>query len=352
MLTEKLKPSLSDYDYALPRELIAAYPPERRTDARLLCVDRSAGHCSHHVFRDLARFLRPGDLLVLNNTKVIPARIFGKKETGGKVEALLLKSFGRGEWSALLRPGGRIRRDSLITFGEDDVELKARVLTDGQPDSGERRIRFEDPEIQIKLARIGHIPLPPYLDRPDTALDRELYQTVFAKEEGAVASPTAGLHFDQELLEEVRRQGVEMVYVTLHVSYATFKPISDEDLSAHQMFEEEFEVLPQAACQINQALCQKRRIIACGTTTVRTLESACDESGEVRAQRGRTKLFIYPPYTFRITGGMITNFHLPKSSLLLLVSAFLGRGKLFQAYQEAIRERYRFYSYGDAMVIL
>ena len=377
-----MKCTLSDFDYALPKELIAAFPPQDRPSARLLHVDRTTGKFSHHVFRDIKNFMNPGDVLVLNNTKVIPARLFGKKLTGGKVEALLLKQISEDRWQSLLRPGGRIRKGMMLEFGENGLRLQAEVLDDATPNSGERQIRFQkgtgsrnlSPSVGEILEKIGHIPLPPYIDRADTEIDREMYQTVFAEKEGAVASPTAGLHFDEALLNDLKNHGVEIVYVTLHTSYGTFQPVTEEDLSKHQMFSEDFEITEQAAAQVNKALKENRRIIACGTTVVRTLESVAKHKvpgpsdppkgpgtlcrskdpgpGTLVPMKGNTRLFIYPPYKFKIVSGMITNFHLPKSSLLLLVAALLGREKMFDAYAEAIRQSYRFYSYGDAMVIL
>jgi S-adenosylmethionine:tRNA ribosyltransferase-isomerase len=343
---------LSDYDYTLPRELVAAYPPEDRASARLLRVDRSTGAFSHHTFRDVLEFLRPGDLLVLNNTKVLPARVFGKRETGGKIEALFLKECEDGTWKALIRPGGRVKKNALLFLGDNGQPVEARVMDDPKPDSGERRVAFSSGTGREVLAKIGHIPLPPYIDRPDTPIDRTLYQTVFAEKEGAVAAPTAGLHFDRGLLEALEKKGVETAYVTLHTGYGTFQPLVHEEVEKNELFTEEYEVTDEAAARINAALKQGRRIIACGTTTVRTLESCADEGG-VRAGRGNTGIFIYEPYKFRVVSGLITNFHLPKSSLMLLVAAFLGgREKLINAYEEAVREKYKFYSYGDAMVIL
>lgn len=344
--------NLSDFDYVLPKELIAAYPASCRTDARLLVVDRATGHFRHAVFRDIVECFREGDLLVLNNTKVIPARIFGTKASGGKVEGLLLKPVKDAAWAALLKPNGRIRKGARIRFEKDGIELYAEVIDDAQPDSGQRTLVFDGPDADKRLKAIGHIPLPPYIDRPDTEIDRELYQTVYAETEGAVASPTAGLHFDQPLLEALQRRGVEIAQVTLHTGYGTFQPVACEDLSRHQMEEEEFEISEETAGRINRALGEGRRVIACGTTSVRTLESACDDGGTLRAQKGKTRLFVYPPYQFKTVSAMITNFHLPKSTLYLLVSAFLGRETLARCYEEAIREKYRFYSYGDAMVIL
>ncbi len=377
--------NLSDFDFKLPEGRIAVFPPEDRASARLLRVDKQSGTISHHVFRDLPQFLQAGDLLVLNDTKVIPARIFGQKETGGRVEALLLEDLGEGKWEALLRSGGRIKKNSMLAFGENGLRVEAEVLDDARPDSGERLLDFNvgadlrpptgeagvgphtgghmGPSLRQIFKKIGHIPLPPYIDRPDSPIDRKMYQTVFAEKEGAVASPTAGLHFDEKLLDKIRAKGIEIAFVTLHVSYGTFQPIAVENLAEHKMFEERFEITAETAGQINRALSEKRRIIACGTTVVRVLESACrgavpapgTQGGgtlPLQPMKGRTRLFIYPPYEFKIVQGLITNFHLPKSSLLLLVSAFLGRQKLLNAYDEAIREGYRFYSYGDAMVIL
>ncbi len=344
--------TLSDFDYSLPKELIAAYPPQDRPSARLLHANRESGKFAHHTFRDITDFLQAGDLLVLNNTKVVPARIFGKKETGGVVEGLLLKNLGEDRWKVLVRPSGRVKKNAVITFGQNGVRISAEVLDDPGQDSGERLLRFLGEETGQKLKSIGHIPLPPYIDREDTEIDRELYQTVFAEKEGAVASPTAGLHFDQGLLEAINKKGVETVCVTLHTGYGTFQPVTSENLSEHKMFEEEFEITEEAAGRINQAKQDNRRIIACGTTSVRALESAAGPDGKIIPQKSATRLFVYPPYEFKIVQGLITNFHLPKSSLLLLVAAFLGHDKMMKAYCEAIREKYRFYSYGDAMVIL
>lgn len=344
--------ALKDFDYALPQELIAAHPLEDRAGARLLRVDRRTGAISHHTFRELQHFLEPGDVLVLNNTEVIPARIFGRKRTGGKVEALLLKEEEYGRWEVLLRPGGRIKKGAVLEFTGNGARLEAEVLDDSRSDSAGRSLRFSPAAVREMLDKIGHTPLPPYINRPDTEADKKNYQTVFAQTPGAVASPTAGLHFDRALLDVLLLKGIEIAVVTLHVGYGTFQTINCEDLSRHQMLEEEFEVTEDAAETINRALSENRRIIACGTTCVRTLESAVDSGGRVRPQKGKTNLFIYPPYEFKVARGLITNFHLPKSTLLLLTAAFLGREKLFDAYRAAIRMRYRFYSYGDAMLIL
>lgn len=344
---------LSDFDYDLPAELIAAFPPEDRPSARLLKIERDSGSFSHHIFREITQFLKSGDVLVLNNTKVIPARVFGKRQTGGQVEALFLKQTEKNVWRVLLRPGGRIKQGALLTLGDGAETFDARVLDDPQPDSGERLLSFVDADPLQVLAKIGHIPLPPYIDRPDTALDRNLYQTVYAQKPGAVAAPTAGLHFDRALLEEIKKRGVEIVEVTLHTSYGTFQPLGHDELEKNELFEEDYEISLEAAEALNRAKRENRRIIACGTTSVRTLESAANDRGEVKAGIGSTRIFIYPPYRFKIVSGLITNFHLPKSSLMLLVSAFLeSRDKLLAAYAEAVREKYKFYSYGDAMLIL
>lgn len=343
--------NLSDFNYPLPPELIAAYPPSDRPSARLLYAACGSDAMSHHTFRDIKQFLKKGDVLVLNNTKVRPARIYGQKESGGNVEALLLKEGVSGEWTCLLRPGGRIKKGMTLIFGEKDCLLEAEVLDDAA-DSAQRNIKFWDRDFKEKLGKIGHIPLPPYINRPDSALDREMYQTVFAEKEGAVASPTAGLHFDQALLNDLKARGVEIVYVTLHIGYGTFQSVSEQDLSKHQMFAEEYELSPEAADTVNRALDEKRRVIACGTTSVRTLESAVNASGRVAAQKGETRLFIYPPYEFKVVKGLITNFHLPESTLLFLVAAFLGKEKMDAVYTAAIKEKYRFYSYGDAMLVL
>lgn len=368
---------LSDLDYPLPKEKIALFPAEKRPAAKLLCVDRATGNCSHRFFWDLPGLLRPTDLLVLNNTKVLPARLFGKRATGGKVEALLLKEVDVNVWEALLKPGGRIKDGERIVFqhipvchpeeqsdegsqreilrsaqNDGSVELVGIVMSSAAPHSGKRRVLFEGEGIKDKIKKLGHIPLPPYIDRADQLLDRAMYQTVFAEQEGAVAAPTAGLHFDEALLEKIRAQGVEVAPVTLHVSYGTFQPITVENVEAHQMFEEEYEITKETAAKINRAKRERRRVIVCGTTCVRALESSVNAAGELIAQKGKTSIFIYPPYDFKIVDGLITNFHMPKSTLLAMVAAFLGYEKMMAAYTLALKENYRFASYGDAMLII
>ena len=343
---------LSDLDYPLPKEKIALFPAEDRPAAKLLCVDRASGVCSHRIFRDLSELLKPTDLLVLNNTKVLPARLFGKKPTGGKVEVLLLKKFEGDTWEALLKPGGRIGDGSVLTFSQNRIVLEAKVLKHPVPGTGKRLLFFQGTGVKEKLRALGHIPLPPYINRPDQPADHETYQTVFAKEEGAVAAPTAGLHFDKPLLRKLTGMGVEIADVTLHVSYGTFQPITVERIEEHRMFEEEFQIPVETAHKINTAKRAGRRVIVCGTTCVRALESSVDQAGKLIARSGKTSIFIYPPYDFRIVDGLITNLHMPKSTLLAMVSAFLGYEKLMAVYNTALRENYRFASYGDAMFIV
>ena len=346
------------YDYELPKELIALYPEKKRSDARLLVVDRQTGQLKHRIFRDITEYFEPGDLLVLNNTKVFPARLFGKRPTGGCVETLLLKQIEENVWEMLVKPSRRIKKGVRILFGENGLRLEGEVLDDPDGKTGIRRIRFAKGGAE-KLNQIGHIPLPPYIRRADEAMDREMYQTVFAEKEGAVASPTAGLHFDEALMAALKEKGVEICFVTLHVGYGTFRSVEVEDLSQHKMDEEEFEITEKAARQIETAQKGNRRIIACGTTVVRTLETAVSPltlrsppKEERIGVRGKTRLFIYPPYEFKRVNAMMTNFHVPRTTLLMLVAAFGGSELISHAYEAAIRERYRFYSYGDAMLII
>ncbi len=362
---------LSDLDYPLPKEKIALFPTEKRTDAKLLCVDRKTGALTHRVFSDVAELLQPGDVLVLNNTKVLPARLFGKRVTGGKVEVLLLKEVDRNVWEALLKPGGRIKDGEPIVFFQEkkgdshqngDTQspvpqkvtvtcLSGEVMSSAELNSGKRRIRFEGEDVKEKIEQLGHVPLPPYIDRADEALDKTMYQTVFAEKEGAVASPTAGLHFDEALLEKIRAKNIEIAPITLHVSYGTFQPITVETVEDHRMFEEEYEISESVAACINKAKREGRRVVVCGTTCVRALESAAHGEKEIASGKARTSIFIHPPYKFKIVDALITNFHMPKSTLLVMVSAFLGYDKLMNAYNTVLKENYRFASYGDAMFI-
>jgi len=347
---------LSDFNYTLPKELIAQVPLNARSQARLLVLSRETGELSHRHFEEISDYFRAGDCLVLNNTKVLPARLFGKKTTGGHVEVLLHKTLGANEWEVLIKPSGRVKAGSIISFDSNGAALHCEVSDSPRKDSGLRTVKFlEGDETPRLLRELGHIPLPPYIDRPDSEIDRELYQTVFAEIPGAVASPTAGLHFDETLLCGIREKGVEVFFVTLHVGYGTFQPVAEEEVVRHKMHPEFYEVSKETASGLNKALQEGRRIIACGTTVARTLETvAVCENDRVQIQpgSGETGLFVHPPYSFKAVHGLITNFHLPMTTLLMLVSAFAGREKIFQAYEEAICERYRFYSYGDAMLII
>ncbi|MCB2153381.1 tRNA preQ1(34) S-adenosylmethionine ribosyltransferase-isomerase QueA [bacterium] len=344
--------NVSDFDYTLPEELVAAHPSERRDESRLLVVPPGAGS-EHRQFRDLTEYLRPGDLLVMNDSRVIPARLFGHREPGGgKCEVLLLEPAGDLKWQAMVRPGKKLRVGSRIVFGEG---LAAEVEED--LGGGERLLRFEcGGEFREALDRLGHMPLPPYIlarrgARESLPQDRERYQTVYADREGSVAAPTAGLHFTDEMLAAMNDMGVETARVTLHVGAGTFQPIAVDRIEDHPMHAEEYEISPEVAETINRAKSEGRRVIAVGTTSVRTIESA-GATGEVVPGCEKTRLMILPGYKFHIVDGMITNFHLPRSTLLCLVAAMIGRKRLLDLYEEAIRERYRFYSYGDAMLIL
>jgi S-adenosylmethionine:tRNA ribosyltransferase-isomerase len=360
----------SDFDYKLPQELIAQTPVEPRDASRLMVVHRDSGDVEHRVFRDIGDYLRPGDLLVLNQTRVIPARLFGHKaKTGGKVELLLLNRRGKHTWEALvrgksLRPGVRIEIQAARNEG---IESRISAEIVAETESGGRLVRFEQP-VEPLLDELGVVPLPPYIHEP--LADPERYQTVYGQVEGSVAASTAGLHFTPEMLVDLRRVGVEMAYVTLHIGLDTFRPVKEEQVEAHQIHTEWYEVTAPVAEQVNRARLEGRRVIAVGTTVVRALESAaagCAPAAEaavaieqgqacawrtISAYAGPTDLFIYPGYCFRVVEAMITNFHLPRSTLLMLVSAFSGRDLIFRAYQEAIHEQYRFFSFGDAMLLL
>lgn len=337
----------SDFYYELPEELIAQDPLEDRASSRLLVLDRDTGQISHHLFREVVDYLHPGDCLVLNNTKVIPARLLGEREgTGAHVEVLLLKRRGKDLWETLVRPGKKCRPGTILTFGEG--LLRGQVLE--TVEEGNRLIRFEYQGIfEEVLDALGEMPLPPYITHK--LQDKGRYQTVYAKYEGSAAAPTAGLHFTQELLEQVRHKGVEVVFVTLHVGLGTFRPVKEENVLDHHMHTEAYQVSPEAADRINAVKAAGGRIFCVGTTSCRTIESAADESGMVQPGSGDTDIFIYPGYRFKVLDGLITNFHLPESTLVMLVSALAGREQVLRAYAEAVRERYRFFSFGDAMLI-
>jgi len=338
----------SDFDYLLPEELIAQTPVEPRDHSRLLVYDRADKSVKHLHFYDLPRFLRKGDVLVVNETKVIPARLLGEKEdTGVPVEILLLKRLEKDVWEGLVRPGRRLKPGTFCTFGGG--LLRAEII--GNTDDGGRTVRFHyNGVFEEILDQLGQMPLPPYIH--EKLQDKTRYQTVYAKQEGSAAAPTAGLHFTPELLEKIREMGVEIVPVLLHVGLGTFRPVKAEDLSEHHMHVEHYEVTPEAAEKINAVRAAGGRCVCVGTTSVRTLESASGEDDLVRAESGDTGIFITPGYRFHAVDALVTNFHLPQSTLLMLISALMGREEALRVYEEAVREKYRFFSFGDAMMIL
>ena len=337
----------ADYYFDLPRELIAQDPLEDRSSSRLLVMDRNTGEVTHGTFRDILRYLRPGDALILNDTKVIPARLLGEREgTGASIEILLLKRMDKDVWECLVRPGKKLRPGARAVFG--DGSLKAEILE--VVEGGNRLVRFEFEGIfEEVLDRLGEMPLPPYITHK--LKDRGRYQTVYARYEGSAAAPTAGLHFTPELLDEVRALGVQTGFVTLHVGLGTFRPVKVDDVEQHTMHTEWYNVPEETADLINRTHQAGGRVICVGTTSCRTIESAADENGIVHAGSDDTSIFIYPGYHFKTMDGLITNFHLPESTLIMLVSAFAGREHVLKAYEEAVRERYRFFSFGDAMFI-
>ena len=338
----------SDFYYDLPKELIAQDPLEDRSASRLLHLSLTDGSIEHRHFRDITEYLRAGDCLVINDTKVIPARLYGhREETGGAVEILLLKRETADIWECLVKPGKKARTGSRIVFG--DGSLSGEIIE--VKDDGNRLIRFEYEGIfEEILDRLGEMPLPPYITHK--LKDKNRYQTVYARAEGSAAAPTAGLHFTKELLEQVQSMGVSIAHVTLHVGLGTFRPVKVEDVETHQMHSEYYIVEEDQAEIINKARQNGGRIIAVGTTSCRTLESASSEEGILIPKSGWTDIFIYPGYHFKMIDGLITNFHLPESTLMMLVSAFAGKENIFRAYEEAIRLRYRFFSFGDAMIMI
>jgi S-adenosylmethionine:tRNA ribosyltransferase-isomerase len=335
------------YDYPLPPDLIAQEPLARRDASRLLVLDRATGAIEHRVFADLADLLRPGDLLVTNRSRVFPARLLGRRPGGGAAEVLLVRRREPDVWEALVRPGRRLRPGAVI-----EVAPGFRVGIEGPSPPPLRRVRLLldglDPD--LALERHGHVPLPPYIHRPDRPADRDRYQTVFARETGSVAAPTAGLHFTPQLLDRLRERGVERAELVLHVGPGTFRPVEVEDVRQHRVDPEPFAVPAETASAFDRARAEGRRVVAVGTTATRALESAVGPDGRLRPGAGETDLVIVPGFRFRAVDALVTNFHLPRSSLLLLVSAFCGRERVLDAYAEAVRERYRFYSYGDAML--
>ena len=333
---------LSDFQYDLPKELIAQKPLKERDSSRLMILDRASGKISEGVFRDIAGYVSPGDCLVMNDTRVVPVRLLGKRETGGRVEIFVLNPW-EDNTVALVKPSKRIKEGEKVFLDSGHV-----VSVEGAVGAG-RAVAFDAPLKDV--LKEGHVPLPPYIERQDTKDDRHDYQTVYAEKDGATASPTAGLHFTKELIERLQARGAGMVRVTLHTGYGTFAPVKSENIEDHDMHSEYFEVTCAAASEINAAKASGKRIIAVGTTSARALESVSPEPGTVTAYKGETNLFIYPGYKFKIIDGLITNFHLPGSTLLMLVSAFAGREFVLEAYRKAVEKRYRFFSYGDAMLI-
>lgn len=337
----------SDFYFDLPKELIAQDPLEDRSSSRLLLLDKESGNTEHHIFRDIVDYLNPGDCLVLNNTKVIPARLLGVKEdTGAAIEVFLLKRISDDTWETLVRPGKKLRPGARVSFG--DGILKGEILE--VVEEGNRIVKFEfDGIFEEILDKLGEMPLPPYITHK--LQDRNRYQTVYAKYDGSAAAPTAGLHFTRELLKEVEDKGVDIAYVTLHVGLGTFRPVKVDDVLSHHMHSEFYMISDEAAAKINKAKENGNRVICVGTTSCRTIESAADENGHIEACEGNTEIFIYPGYKFKVLDALITNFHLPESTLVMLVSALAGKDKVLNAYEEAIKERYRFFSFGDAMFI-
>ena len=338
----------SDFYYELPQELIAQDPLEDRSSSRLLHLDRRTGEISHGTFQDILTYLKPGDCLVINDTKVIPARLFGRKEdTGAVIELLLLKRRENDVWETLVKPGKKAKVGTKLIFG--DGILCGEILD--VVEEGNRLIQFQYEGIfEEILDQLGEMPLPPYITHK--LKDKNRYQTVYAKHEGSAAAPTAGLHFTPELLQRVKDMGVKIAHVTLHVGLGTFRPVKVEDVAEHHMHSEFYVVEQEQAALVNETKRNGGRVICVGTTSCRTLESATDEEGKLQAGSGWTEIFIYPGYQFKIMDGLITNFHLPESTLLMLVSAFAGKEKIMAAYKEAVRERYRFFSFGDAMFIV
>lgn len=337
----------ADFDYELPQELIAQDPLEQRDSSRLLILDKKTGERTHRIFHDIIDYLHEGDCLVINNTKVIPARLIGEREgTGGKVEVLLLKRKTDNVWETLVKPGKKARPGMRLSFGGGLLHAEVQEVVD----EGNRLIRFEYEGIfEEILDQLGQMPLPPYITHQ--LKDKNRYQTVYAKYEGSAAAPTAGLHFTEELLQQIQEKGVKIARVTLHVGLGTFRPVKVEDVTEHHMHTEFYHVSQEAADIINETKKQGGRVICVGTTSCRTIESAADEHGVVQATEGDTDIFIYPGYKFKVLDCLITNFHLPESTLLMLVSALAGKENIMAAYKEAVEMRYRFFSFGDAMFI-
>ena len=336
-----------DFDYALPEELIAQTPIERRDASRLLCLDKVTGEFSHHHFYELPDFLKPGDCLILNNSRVLPARLLGKRlPGGGACEVLLLIDRGEQTWECIVRPGKHLRAGARMSFGDGELTAEVTQVLEG----GNRMVRFSYEGIFLEvLEHLGKMPLPPYIR--EELQDRERYQTVYSKVNGSAAAPTAGLHFTLELLGRIQEKGVKLGYVTLHVGLGTFRPVKEEDITDHDMHSEYCVIPQETADLINETKANGGRVICVGTTSCRTIESWTKEDGHMEASAGWTDIFIYPGYKFKVMDALVTNFHLPQSTLIMLVSALAGREHVLAAYEEAVRERYRFFSFGDAMFI-
>ena len=343
---------VSDFDYDLPEELIAQTPSDKRDECKMMVLDKATQQIEHKHFFDIVDYLDENCILVLNNTKVIPARLFGYKETGALIEIFLLKDKGNKQWEALIKPSKRIKEGTIVKIADC---LSAKAIENLGDGKWIVELIYDGILYEI-LDKVGNIPLPPYIERKMTdderkSLDFERYQTVYAKNEGSVAAPTAGLHFTQEILEKLEKKGVEIAYVNLTVGLGTFRPVKCENILDHKMDTEEFEISQETADKINEAKAKGKKLVAVGTTSVRTLETAFQQFGEIKACKSASQLFIYPPYEFKVVDNLITNFHLPKSTLLMLVSALEGKDFIFEAYSEAIKEKYKFYSYGDCMLL-
>ena len=338
---------VSEFNYDLPEELIAQTPMEKRDESRLMVLNHNEEKIEHKIFKNIIEYLKPGDVLVRNNTKVLPARIYGKKDTGANVEFLLLKNIEGDIWETIVRPGNKLRVGAKVIFGDGLLEAEILDILPG----GTRKVEFKYEGIFNEiLDKLGLMPLPPYIHEELKQKDR--YQTVYAKYQGSAAAPTAGLHFTEELLEQLKQKGVEIANVTLHVGIGTFRPVKEELIENHKMHSEHFYIKQEDVEKINNAKKEGRRVIAVGTTSCRVLETIADENGQVKMVESDTEIFIYPGYKFKCIDGLITNFHLPQSTLLMLVSAFAGKDFMMNAYKQAVEEKYRFFSFGDAMLIL
>ena len=339
---------IEDFDYALPEELIAQHPNEKRDEARLMILNRKEQTINHKIFKDIVDYLEPGDCLVINNTKVLPARLYGiKEDTKANVEILLLKRIKNDTWEVMVKPGRKLKKGAKVVFGNGILKAEIKEVLE----NGNRLAQFNYNGIFNEiLDRIGIMPLPPYIK--EKLEQQERYQTVYAKYEGSAAAPTAGLHFTKELLEKIREKGVEIANVTLHVGIGTFRPVKVKNIEDHNMHSEHFYIKQEDAEKINKAKEMGKRVIACGTTSCRVLESVADNKGKVKQIESDTSIFIYPGYKFKCIDGLITNFHLPKSTLIMLVSALAGREYILKAYEQAVKEKYLFFSFGDAMYII